>query len=563
MPVNEQFLSLGLLILSGLVNLTIGIFIYLFAYKLSSGRYTSSKYFAFIGYSIFSWALWLGLRTVYFYPSNNVLGMYLTNIGVFISMITIIQTLVFFALSFHATQRSLQQYRFLYGPYLLVLIAIIVPNVGMLQLNADNPIAYTSPAYYIFLVYMSVYSGLYMLLLYNRYRLMSSPIAQKHIRLIAIGTIFSILVMFITNISFPVLFQDLRFVYYGPVSFVFLSLIVVFAMIRYQLFRIPLSIVGLLTTLIITILLLIIRVVIVDQNFTEGVTSSLVTMIMFIALYSFLMREVYYGAKKQMILDKKKSELEIALDSKNDFLKNASHQLRTPLTVIQGYLSMITSQSDAKYELNQNALNDLQKTYTSAKNLNAIINDVLAANDVNAGRFGINIKDTVNLKLFIQDILDAKHEFFMNKSTKVVFKVKGSDFHAFIDKYKFKEALNNILDNSVFYGKGKVIVTLDASHKSIFKIDIKDNGVGITSVESKKIWKKFERGKKSALINPNGSGLGLYLAKQIMTKHGGDITAHSEGRDQGSTFSLLLPKDTLTSAPPDSFGINITPQETI
>jgi signal transduction histidine kinase len=128
---------------------------------------------------------------------------------------------------------------------------------------------------------------------------------------------------------------------------------------------------------------------------------------------------------------------------------------------------------------------------------------------------------------------------------------------AFVDKGKLKEALNNIIDNAVFYGRGKITITLDAKGKEFFIIAIKDNGVGITKEDAKKIWKKFERGKKSSLINPNGSGLGLYLAKQIMLKHGGDIEAHSNGRDKGSIFIFTLPKETLTHAPAESFGINI------
>jgi signal transduction histidine kinase len=372
-----------------------------------------------------------------------------------------------------------------------------------------------------------------------------------------VGTIFSLLSASITNIILPSLFNNTQLIYYGPIATVVLSGLVLFTIIRYRLFHIQLPIAWLMTTLVITIILLTVRFIIIDSNFSEGVYSTMLVLVMFTCLYTFLTREAYVGAQQQIVLDNKKQELEITLDSKNDFLKNASHQLRTPLTVIQGYLSMITGKEDPKYELNQAALDDLQKTYISAKNLNEIINDVLAANDINAGRFGINIQDTIDLKELIETIIKEKYELLNSKSTKVVFKIKGLEMQAFIDKGKLKEALNNIIDNAVFYGKGKINITLDAKGKEFFTISVQDNGVGISKEDSKKIWKKFERGKKSALINPNGSGLGLYLAKQIMLKHGGNIEAHSNGRDQGSIFIFTLPKDTLTHAPAESFGINI------
>jgi signal transduction histidine kinase len=553
----NQFLSIGLLVLSGMINLVLGIFIYFFAYKLSQGKYISSKYLSYLCFGIFVWALWQLLGTIYFYPLGNVWGIYITNMAIHITIISIVQSLVFFGLSFHNTQRTFHKYQFLYYPYILVAIVIIIPQFGILQLNTNSPIAYQSLPYYIYILYIVSYSIIYISLLIYRYTRIKANTAKRHIQIILIGTIFSLLLGLITNIMLPSLFGDIQFIYYGPIATVILSVMVLFAIIQYRLFGIQLPIAGLMTTLIITIVLLIIRFII-NNNFSEGIQATMLVVFMFTCLYTFLSREAYMGAQKQVVLDNKKKELEIALDSKNDFLKNASHQLRTPLTVIQGYLDMITGKENPKYELNQLALDDLQKTYISAKNLNEIINDVLAASDVNTGRFGINIKDTIDLKQLIETIIEEKHELLKSKSTKIVLKSKGLGVQAFVDRGKLKEALNNIIDNAVFYGRGKINITLDTKGKEFFIISIQDNGVGITKEDTKKIWKKFERGSKSSLINPNGSGLGLYLAKQIMVKHGGDIEAHSDGKDKGSIFILTLPKDTLTHAPVESFGINIS-----
>ncbi|NBP55390.1 sensor histidine kinase [bacterium] len=285
------------------------------------------------------------------------------------------------------------------------------------------------------------------------------------------------------------------------------------------------------------------RFSIIDHSIAGQLQANMLFICMFSCIYIFVTREVYVGLKKQLSLDAKKKELGVALDDKNNFLKNSSHQFRTPLTVILGYLGMIVNKENPQYEINKVALYDLNKTYISAKNLNDIINDVLAANDVNTGKFGGNIIDTnIDLRQLIQSIINEKKELLSSKSTKANLKIKGKNITANIDRTKIKEAINNIFDNAIFYGKGQIDIVIDYSLNDFFAISIKDNGVGITEDDSKKIWQKFERGKKSTQINPNGSGLGLYLAKQILTQHGGDITVKSEGFNEGSEFILTIPK---------------------
>jgi signal transduction histidine kinase len=322
-----------------------------------------------------------------------------------------------------------------------------------------------------------------------------------------------------------------------------IGIIIFIAIFKYKLFYINISVVNLLITLIITLTLLIIRFSLIDNSRLTHLQTNIVFTLIFASIYIFLTREVYVGLKKQILLNTRRKELEIALESKNNFLQNSSHQFRTPLTVILGYLGMIINKDNPKYEFNKMVLEDLNKTYTSAKNLNEIINDVLAANDINTGKLGFRIKDRIDLTKLMQSIIVEKKELLSGKSTIVDFRTKGKNTLANIDCTKIKEALNNIFDNSIFYGKGKVDILINYELKDVFKIHIKDNGVGITIADSKKIWKKFERGKRSPQINPNGSGLGLYLAKQIINQHGGEITVESEGINKGSNFILTIPKN--------------------
>lgn len=553
----EQFLSIGLLILSGFANLVIGIYIYLFAYKLSNGKYLSARYFSYICFAIFNWSLWVGLRTIYFYPMESIWGVYVSNVIIYLSIVTVVQSLVFFAIAFNTNIRQMKKYQFFYYPYIFILMLILIPNWGVFNIDIQYPVNYKSAAYYMFLVYIISYMFLYGTILRHRYKSADNAQSRTNMLLVLIGTVLSLLTAFVTNVLIPFLYSDLTFVYYGPVATLFLSFMVIFAMLKYKLFHIKLPIAGLLITLIITIILLIVRFFLVDGSSITSVQFNFLVIFMFGFLYIFLTREVYLGAKNQLLLDSKQRQLETILDSKNDFLKNSSHQFRTPLTVILGYLGMIINKENPKYDLNQIAIDDLSKTYASAKNLNEIINDVLDSNDVNTGRFGINIRDDINLVTLIEDIIDEKNDLLDQKETTVKIRSIGKEFDAFVDRGKLKEGLNNIIDNAIFYGNGKITINIDSKDKKFFQIQIKDNGVGISRAEAQNIWKKFERGKKSALINPNGSGLGLYLTKQIMIKHGGDVVANSEGRNKGSIFTLTIPKDTRKYAPSDSFGINV------
>lgn len=539
----DTLIPIGLIIFSGLANLVIGIYIYLFAYKLSNKNYISAKYLSYICFWVFNWILWIILQSLYILPLENIYILYISNILIYFSFINIIQNFVFFAISFSHHTKSIKKYKFLHYPYIFVLAVILISQIGILRLDSNNPIIYNPLASYIVILYLISYFVLYIKILIAKHNTVNTKNEKNNIELFLTLPSLAIILSIITNIIIPFFYQNTSFIYYGPVFMMILVITILTGILKYKLFYIKLPIISLLVTLIITLILLIMRFSIIDNRIAGQLQANMLFIFMFSCIYIFLTREVYVGFKKQLLLDGKKKELEVALDAKNNFLKNSSHQFRTPLTVILGYLDMITNKENPKYEINKLALEDLNKTYISAKNLNDIINDVLAANDVNAGKFGVNIIDTnVDLKQLIKSIINEKKELLSSKSTKVNLKIRGKNITATIDRTKIKEAVNNIFDNAIFYGKGQIDILIDYSLNDSFAISIKDNGVGITAADSKKIWKKFERGKKSPQINPNGSGLGLYLAKQILTQHGGNITVKSEGFNKGSEFILTIPK---------------------
>ena len=363
----------------------------------------------------------------------------------------------------------------------------------------------------------------------------------------------AVVLAMISNLFIPLIFKTYVVSYLGPMFLMLVRVVIVFAMYRYEIFGIKKTFSNTLMLLSITMGMFLVRIVfnfLRDQRLT---LFDIVSTGLFFMVNIFLIREVYYGAKKQIILDRKKIQLDSLLRVKNSFMQIASHQLRTPLTVVMGYLSMLVDAKEKKYVLSKETKEDLEKVYISSKNLNEIINDLLFATDINMGKFTLNIKDKVTLNKVVKDIIEDKQYLLDEKKTVVIYKEEGDREEILIDQPKIKEAINNVLDNAVYYGKGMIWVTVDSREKENVNVKIRDNGVGISKEDAKKIWKKFERGTNSPLINPNGSGLGLYLAKIILTKHGGDIIVESKGQDQGTLVIFKIPKDTERYAVKDSF----------
>jgi|694.fasta_scaffold02072_12 signal transduction histidine kinase len=537
----NPIIPIEVIIFNGVSTLVLGIYIYIFAYKLSNSHYISAKYISYVCFAIFNWIFWIIIQNKYIFPLENIWLIYIANVIIYFSFISIIQSLIFFAISFNDTRLS-KKYNFLIYPYILTVFLILIPKIGILQLNMENPIAYQSIAYYILLLYSISYLILYMKILTNKYNSTHNQKIKKSIKFFLTLTSISIFMVLITNIIIPSILSNTASIYYGPVFMLIFVLTVLVSIFKYKLIYISTPVDKLVITLMITLILFLMRFSIIDNNILHQLQANIVFTFIFSWIYIFLTREVYIGFKNQILLNNKKRELEVVLASKNSFLQNSSHQFRTPLTVILGYLGMIVNKENPKYELNNTTKDDLNKAYISAKNLNDIINDVLTVNDVNAGKFGVDIKDNIDLKQLINSIIYEKKELLSDKNTNVNLIVKGNQSTVKIDSNKVKEAINNIFDNAIFYGKGQIDILINYEINDFFEISIKDNGVGITASDAKKIWKKFERGKKSPQINPNGSGLGLYLAKQIIVQHGGEINVESEGLNKGSSFIIRIPK---------------------
>lgn len=244
------------------------------------------------------------------------------------------------------------------------------------------------------------------------------------------------------------------------------------------------------------------------------------------------------------LLNKKLADANEKLKSldklKSEFISLASHQLRSPLTVIKGYSSTLTDGAVGDLEPKQREI--VRHIYTAAQGLANVVEDFLNVTKIEQGgmkyEFGF-----VDIRQITEDLTsDMKIAAEDRKlSFESVIDSKG-DYTIEADATKIKQVFLNLVDNSIKYTKeGFVKVSLSQNIiDNTMKFSVTDSGIGISKETKEKLFTKFGRGSGSAL-NTGGSGLGLYLAQAIVEAHHGTIEVLSQGEGKGSTFSVFLP----------------------
>lgn len=225
--------------------------------------------------------------------------------------------------------------------------------------------------------------------------------------------------------------------------------------------------------------------------------------------------------------------------AKSEFMSIASHQLRTPLTGVMGYLSMILNNDYGKMKKEQREV--IKEVFEATQRLIRLVNIFLNITRIEAGRFVLTFADTDMKELVEKEV----HELMPNaekKGLKLNYhgpKKKIPIIKA--DSDKIKDIVINLVDNAIKYTeKGSIDVYLDKTD-SMVELIVKDTGVGIAPSEAKKLFQKFVRAGGGAKIDASGSGLGLYILKRITEAHGGKVKVESEGAGKGTKFMVWIP----------------------
>lgn len=227
---------------------------------------------------------------------------------------------------------------------------------------------------------------------------------------------------------------------------------------------------------------------------------------------------------------------------KTEFVSVASHQLRSPLTSIRGYVSMILEGSYG--HINNKTREALERVADATANMSLSVEDYLNVSRIEAGNMKYEFA-TINLKEEIEKLVALMIPVGVKNGVPLVFKssVRGT-VNVRVDVGKSRQIVQNLIDNAFKYtkDKGLVTVTLIKNNKEKrAEVSVIDQGIGIAEEDIKSIFGKFERAQNASKTNVTGAGLGLYIAKAMAEAMGGNIFVTSEGLGKGSTFTVVFP----------------------
>jgi len=227
------------------------------------------------------------------------------------------------------------------------------------------------------------------------------------------------------------------------------------------------------------------------------------------------------------------------LSSKNEFINTAAHQLRTPLTSINWALEFIQKSTEDSPEIQEVAREAIGVSERTLK----ITNDLLDVAKIEEGKFGYKF-GLRNINEFAQKIYEAALPYANQQSVSLSLETLPEEMEVYIDEDRLGLAFFNLVDNAIKYNtkNGSVRIILERTGSEYVKVSVRDSGVGIPEEERDSIFKKFYRGSNAEQLEPNGNGLGLFITKNIINRHGGQIGFETEvGR--GTTFWFTIPLD--------------------
>jgi len=227
---------------------------------------------------------------------------------------------------------------------------------------------------------------------------------------------------------------------------------------------------------------------------------------------------------------------------KDEFLSIASHDLRTPMTAIKGYLWMALNGRAGKID-NPDLKRYLDISYASSERMISLINDLLNVSRIKAGRMQM-VFEEVDFKKVAEQVFAELASKATEKSITLKYNQDPKTPHVIADKQKMAEVLQNLIGNALKFTpeKGRITVTTKPSKEAGFvEIAVSDTGVGLSKEDSAKLFEKFSRVEQSykAAKTTGGSGLGLYITKNYTEMHGGKIWVTSE-LGKGTTFTFTL-----------------------
>lgn len=246
-------------------------------------------------------------------------------------------------------------------------------------------------------------------------------------------------------------------------------------------------------------------------------------------------------------LQRTNQKLRLLDETKDDFISMASHQLRTPLTSVKGYVSMVLDGDAGSIQPLQRKL--LNQAFISSQRMVYLISDLLNVSRLRTGKFVIEPMAT-NLAAVVKDEVEQLLETAKGRDVELTYH-RPDDFPALmLDEIKMRQVIMNFLDNAIYYtpSGGRIEVRLEDKPESV-SFTVVDTGMGVPRAEQHHLFSKFFRADNAKRARPDGTGLGLFMAKKVIVAQGGAIIFKSK-EGEGSTFGFTFAKSKLPPLAP-------------
>lgn len=241
-----------------------------------------------------------------------------------------------------------------------------------------------------------------------------------------------------------------------------------------------------------------------------------------------------------------------ALDeTKDEFISMASHQLRTPLTSVKGYISMVIEGDAGKINANQKKL--LDQAFISSQRMVYLIADLLNVSRLRTGKFIIETAPT-QLADVIETEVSQLTETATGRGLTLTYEKPKNFPTLMLDETKTRQVIMNFVDNAIYYtqagtNRGHIKIALADKGNSV-EFTVTDDGIGVPKAAQHRLFTKFYRADNAQHARPDGTGLGLFMAKKVVIAQGGALIFHSE-EGKGSTFGFSFPKAKVLAPAPD------------
>ncbi|MDP3726357.1 MAG: ATP-binding protein [bacterium] len=518
----------------------VSLFLAVFVLFRARGSYPS---WIFFGATV-PFLLWVGFNVIIWGSNRSDLILFLWSLQIMLEPAVYLGML--YLVSVLAYKRDPPLWAFLfYGALYLPLIIATPTALNLPGFDIENCIPIEGFfGFYAYFVEFVAWVGI-AVVLFGQYRLRKEASARREILVLATGSL-AFLLAFAAGNFFGSITGDWVNSQYGLFGMPLLAVFLVYSIVRFRLFHIRLLSA---TALTIGILFLLLSLLLVDSLSAIKIIVVVSTIAVGI-LGTLLIRSVGRDVRQRERIERLAEELQKAntrlkeLDQrKSEFVSLASHQLRSPLTAIKGYASMLLEGSFGG--LSDTIKDAVDKIFESSNRLVTIIEDFLTISRIEQNRLVYNFTH-FDFKELAEKIIQDMRGAVEKRGLILSFDFgKEKQYLVNADSGKIAQVLNNLIDNAMKYTpKGSILVRLiKDEQKRVITLSVKDTGIGMSEETREKIFSKFSRADNAHEVNVGGTGLGLFIAKQLIEAHNGRIWAESEGEGKGSTFYVELPAE--------------------